>query len=57
MDISSTSAVSASRQAVQDEYATRVLKKALDANRDQGEQLAKLVDQQTGLGQQMDVYA
>ena len=41
----------------QNEFAVRVLKKAMDVSADQGAELAKLVAQQSGVGQRVDLYA
>lgn len=57
MDITPATAVAASQLQTQNEFATRVLKKALDVSAEQGAQLANLVSQESGVGQRVDLYA
>lgn len=57
MDISPATAVAMDQLKTQNEFAVRVLKKALDVSADQGAELAKLVAQQSGVGQRVDLYA
>ena len=57
MDITPATAVAMNQLKTQNEFATRVLKKVLDASTQQGADLAKLVDQSGGLGQRVDLYA
>ncbi len=57
MDITPTSAIAATQFQTQNEFATRVLRKALDVSTEQGAQLANLVSQESGVGQRVDLYA
>lgn len=57
MDITPATAVAMNQLKTQNEFATRVLKKVLDASTQQGADLAKLVDQSGGVGQRVDLYA
>lgn len=57
MDITPASAVVQSQLQVRSELATRALKKAIDVTAEQGAELAKLVAQQSGVGQRIDLYA
>ena len=57
MDISPATAVTMNSVRTQNEMATRVLKKALDLNAQQGADLAQMVAQAGGVGQKIDTYA
>jgi len=57
VDISPATAVAAQQSRTQEQYAVNVLRKALDIQAEQGAQLAKLVAQQAGVGQRLDLYA
>lgn len=57
MDISPATAVTMDSVRAQNEMATRVLKKALDLNAQQGADLAQMVAQAGGVGQKIDTYA
>ncbi len=60
MDLSAISpaAVVADRMAAtRDEVAVAVLRKTLDMTASQGQALARMIDQQVGLGRSLDTYA
>lgn len=57
MDITPATAVAASQLKTQTELATRVLKKVLDVNTQQGADLANMIAQAGGVGQRIDLYA
>ena len=60
MDLSSISpeaVVGQQMQAMAQEFATRVMRRTLDIEAQQGAQLAQLVAQSAGLGGQVDVQA
>lgn len=57
MIVSPATAVAQNQLKTQDELATRVLKKVLDLNAEQGADLAKMVAQAGGVGQRVDLYA
>ncbi|HOD34170.1 MAG: hypothetical protein BWY56_01782 [Acidobacteria bacterium ADurb.Bin340] len=60
MDLSAISpaAVVADRMAAtRDEVAVAVLRKTLDMTASQGQALARMIDQQAGLGRSLDTYA
>lgn len=50
-------AMAMSQYQIQSGLAMGVLKKVLDINAEQGAALVKLLDQSSGLGGQMDLYA
>lgn len=57
MEITPAVVAAQSQAKVQTEAATRVLRKALDINAEQGAELAKMVAQAGGVGQRVDLYA
>lgn len=57
VDITPASLVAQSQARLQTEVATRVLRMALDANTEQGADLARMVAQAGGVGQRVDLYA
>lgn len=57
MDITPTAVVAQNQARLQTEAATLVLRKALDANAQQGADLARMVAQAGGVGQRVDLYA
>lgn len=57
MDITPATAVAAQQSRTQAQYAVGVLRKVLDIEAEQGAQLAKMVAQQAGVGQRVDLYA
>lgn len=57
MEITPATVVAQSQAKVQTEAATRVLRKALDINAEQGAELAKMVAQAGGVGQRVDLFA
>ncbi|HCZ32387.1 MAG TPA: hypothetical protein DHV93_02320 [Holophagaceae bacterium] len=57
MNITPASAAAASQLKTQTELATRVLKKVLDVNTQQGADLANMIAQAGGVGQRIDLYA
>jgi hypothetical protein len=57
MDITPVSVVAMSQSMTQNELATRVLKKTLDATSQEGAALAAMIDQTGGLGRNIDVKA
>ncbi|HJW09529.1 MAG TPA: putative motility protein [Holophagaceae bacterium] len=57
MDVSPASVVATQQRNTQMQYATSVLRKAIDIQAEQGAALAKLVAEQAGVGQRVDQYA
>jgi Putative motility protein len=57
MDISPAGAVAMNQVKVQNEYAVSVLKKSLDISVEQGVALVKMLDQSSGVGQRVDLFA
>ncbi|MBP1771478.1 MAG: hypothetical protein H6P99_641 [Holophagaceae bacterium] len=57
MDVSPASVVAMQQRNTQVQYATSVLRKAIDIQAEQGAALAKLVAEQAGVGQRIDQYA
>ena len=57
MDITPATAVALNQFKTQNELATRVLRKVLDVSAEQGADLARMIDQQAGVGQRVDLYA
>jgi hypothetical protein len=57
VEITPATAVAMNQLKVQNDLATRVLRKALDTNTQQGADLANLVAQAGGVGQRLDLYA
>ncbi len=55
--ISPASVVADRMAATRDEVAVAVLRKTLDMTASQGQALARMIDQQTGLGRSLDTYA
>jgi hypothetical protein len=52
-----SSTVAQSQSLVQNQVAVSMLKKTLDITAEQGAELAKMIAQQSGVGQQVDQYA
>ncbi|MDP1832031.1 MAG: YjfB family protein [Geothrix sp.] len=57
MDITPANAVVQTQARTQNEFAVRVLRKALDLSAEQGADLARMVAQAGGVGQRVDLYA
>jgi hypothetical protein len=57
VDITPANAVAQTQARTQNEFAVRVLKKALDLSAEQGADLARMVAQAGGVGQRVDLYA
>lgn len=57
MDITPATAIAMEQVKTQNEYAVRVLRKALDVSAEEGAALVKMLAQQSGLGQRVDLYA
>jgi len=57
VDITPATAVAMSQLRVQNEYAMNVLKKTVDIGTEQGAALIKMMAQQSGVGQRMDLFA
>ena len=57
MDVSPTGAIAQSQMLLQSGVAMGVLRKALDIQAQLGADLAKLLDQQAGVGQRIDTTA
>jgi hypothetical protein len=56
VDITST-AIAMNQYKVQSDLAMGVLKKTLDTTAEEGAALVKMLDQQSGVGQRVDLYA
>ena len=57
LPITPTAAVAQQAATTRDEFAVRVLRKTLDLAAAQGASLAQMVDQQAGVGRNIDVTA
>lgn len=57
MEISPAGIAAQKQLNLQNEVATRVLRKSLDLNAEQGAQLVQMMDQASGVGQRVDLYA
>ena len=57
MDISPAAVVAMNQIKVQNEVAVNVLRKSLDITAETGAELVKLMAQQSGVGQRVDLYA
>lgn len=57
LPITPTAAVAQQAASTRDEFAVRVLRKSLDLVASQGAALAQMVDQQAGVGRNIDVMA
>lgn len=57
MDISPASVAAQKQLTLQQEVGTHVLRKALDITAEQGAQLVQMLDQASGVGQRVDLYA
>lgn len=57
MEISPAGIAAQKQLNLQNEVATRVLRKSLDLNAEQGAQLLQMMDQAGGVGQRVDLYA
>ncbi len=56
MDIT-TAAIAMNQANIQNEIGTSVLKKVLDITTEQGAELVKIMAQQSGVGQRVDLHA
>jgi len=57
VDISPAAVVAMNQIKVQNEVAVNVLRKSLDITAETGAELVKLMAQQSGVGQRVDLYA
>ena len=57
MDPIAASAVAQTQALVQNQIAVSMLKKTLDISAEQGAELVKMMSQQSGVGQRVDLYA
>jgi hypothetical protein len=57
VDPIAASAVAQTQALVQNQIAVSMLKKTLDLSAEQGAELVKMLSQQSGVGQRVDLYA
>lgn len=57
MELSAVSAAAQTQANVQGEIAVSVLKKTLEISKEQGAELVRMMSQQAGVGQRVDLYA